>query len=95
VYFWLKDDLTQADIDDFKKGLYSLQQINSIKHVFIGTPADTNRPVIDSSYSYGMVIAFQDVRDHDQYQDDPIHDRFRVECAKYWSKVLIYDFETK
>src|SRR5262249_48673000 len=93
VYFWLKDDLTQAEVDDFKAGLYSLERIESIKHAFTGRPADTDRPVIDKSYSYGLVTIFEDSAHHERYQVDPIHDRFRTECAKYWSKVLIYDFQ--
>jgi Stress responsive A/B Barrel Domain len=37
------------------------------------------------------VRPFDDEAGHDAYQLHPIHDRFRQECAPFWSKVLIYD----
>jgi hypothetical protein len=91
VYFWLRDDLTEQDKDEFRKGVNSLAAIDSVKECHIGVPADTDRPVIDRSYSYALVVVFEDEQAHDRYQVDPIHDRFREECAPYWEKVLIYD----
>lgn len=95
VYFWLRPDLTEAESKAFWEGVHSLTTIESVKWGFVGTPAATDRPVIDRSYSCKLVVAFDDVAGHDFYQEDPIHDRFRKECAPYWTKVLIYDAESK
>ena len=94
VYFWLKVGLSEADRAAFERGLDLLLSIDSIQQSYRGTPASTDRPVIDSSYSFGIVTAFEDEAAHDAYQVDPKHDRFREECAKYWTKVQIYDFVT-
>ena len=93
VLFWLRDTLTQAEKDQFEKGLAALTTISTVKTKFFGKPATTRRPVIDTSYSYQLVLGFDDIQGHDAYQTDPIHLKFLTECAPFWTKVLIYDAE--
>lgn len=90
VYFWLKPDLTDAQRTQFFDGVKALREIPSVKFFFVGSPADTDRPVIDRSYSCALVTGFDDAAGHDIYQYHPIHDRFR-ELAPLWERVLIYD----
>lgn len=91
VYFWLKDGLSAAQKDAFLLGVESLTTIKSVRQAYTGVPAPTDRPVIDRSYSFALVSVFANQRDHDLYQSDPVHDRFRDECGNLWQKVLIYD----
>ena len=91
VYFWEREGLTAAERDEWLAGLRSLLTIESVRHGWLGTPAATDRPVIDRGYSYALVVAFDDEAGHDVYQDHPVHDVFRERCAKFWKKVLIYD----
>jgi hypothetical protein len=93
VYFWLKDDLSAADRQKFIAGVTSLQSIQSADASYLGVPAPTDRPVIDRTYDYGLVVVFKDMAAHDRYQADPVHDRFRDECSGFWKKLLIYDLE--
>jgi hypothetical protein len=95
VYFWLKPDLTQEQVDTFWRGVRSLTTIESVRQGHVGTPAATDRPIIDRSYSCALVVVFDDESGHDLYQAHPIHDRFREECSPCWSKVLIYDAVTE
>ena len=92
VFFWLHDDLSAHDRAEFERGLDMLLSIETIDRSYKGVPADTDRPVIDRTYSYGIVVVFRDRVAHDAYQSHPKHDAFRDACAKYWRKVLIYDF---
>lgn len=94
VYFWLKPDLTAAQQAQFWAGVRSLGTISSVRHCYIGTPAATDRPIIDRSYSCGLVVVFDNETGHEAYQVDPLHDRFRIECADLWQRVLIYDVGT-
>lgn len=94
VYFWLRDDLNAADRERFVDGVTRLTSIESVRHGFAGTPADTDRPIIDRSYSYALVCVFDDRAAHDAYQAHPIHDEFRETCSTFWREVRIYDFET-
>ena len=91
VYFWLKPDLTEEQRAKFWEGVRSLTTIESVRQGFVGSPASTDRPVIDRSYSCALVVMFDNDAGHEAYQVHPIHDKFREECAEFWSKVLIYD----
>lgn len=95
VYFWLKDDLGEDEIEKFEEGLHSLTTLRSVKNGYYGTPASTDRSVIDRSYDYGLVIVLTDEVAHDAYQDHPVHDRFRDNYSDYWDEVKIYDVDTR
>jgi hypothetical protein len=91
VYFWLKDSLSARQKDAFVLGVKSLTTIKSVRQAYTGVPAPTDRPIIDRTYSFALVAVFANQREHDLYQSDPIHDRFRKECGDFWHKVVIYD----
>lgn len=91
VYFWLREDLRPEERETFVAGLHSLIGLPSVRHGYIGTPADTDRPIIDRSYSYALVVVFDDAAGHDAYQVHPTHDRFRETCGAFWTRVQIYD----
>jgi len=94
VFFWLKPDLTDQQRARFWETVRSLAAIESVKHCYVGTPASTDRPIIDRSYSCALTVIFDDDAGHDAYQVHPLHDRFRDECSAFWTKVLIYDSVT-
>jgi hypothetical protein len=91
VYFWLRADLTPAEVEQFLAGARSLLTIPSAAGGWLGAPAGTDRPVIERSYSYALVMPFVSEQAHDAYQVHPLHDRFRVECGQLWSRLAIYD----
>jgi Stress responsive A/B Barrel Domain len=94
VYFWLREDLTPGERERFIAGLRSLRGIDGVVQGYIGVPAPTARPVIDRSYSWSLVLVFANEANHDAYQVDPVHDKFRAECGTYWTIVRIYDSVT-
>jgi len=94
VFFWLKSAGGPEEVKQFEKGVNSLKAIKSIKMAEIGVPASTDRPVIDRSYSYSLLLVFENLADHDAYQIDPIHTQFVADCAHLWDRVQIYDAET-
>jgi len=91
VYFWLHDPSNPEVRENFQKGLEELVTIETIKVSHLGIPADTARPVIDSSYAYSLLVIFDDKEGHDIYQEHPTHLKFIKDCEQYWSKVLVYD----
>jgi Stress responsive A/B Barrel Domain len=91
VYFWLKPDLSKAQHDTFIAGIKQLLGIKTVRFGHYGKPADTNRPIIERSYSYALVVAFDDAKGHDFYQEVDVHDQFRQQCGTFWHKVVIYD----
>ncbi len=91
VLFWLKNPSSKEDYNKLLEGLNSLKSIDVVKTVQVGKPASTNRPVIDTSYQFSLLLIFDSLEDHDIYQDHPIHLEFVEKYSSLWSKVLIYD----
>jgi Stress responsive A/B Barrel Domain len=91
VYFWLKPGLAPEQIRTFESLAGAMGKIPGVEHLWVGKPAPTSRPIIDSSYSYALVVVFQDLAAHDVYQEHAIHDTFRNTCGQFWSLVKIYD----
>ena len=91
VYFWLQENLPAEQLADFERGLHTLPTITEISRAHIGKPAPTDRPVIDNSYSYALILEFTDQARHDRYQEHPVHQQFVKDCSNYWVRVQIYD----
>lgn len=91
VYFWLKEGLSEEDIQTFEKGVSSLLKIEHVKMGDVGKPASTDRPVIDRSYSYSLLLMFENQTAHDAYQPHSDHKAFIERCSHLWERVLIYD----
>lgn len=91
VYFWLRPDLSEQDRRAFVEGLHSLGTIDDVQQAYFGQPADTDRPVIDRSYSWAEILVFKDRAAHDRYQVHATHKKFVERCASSWTKVVIYD----
>jgi hypothetical protein len=92
VLFWLKNPASQEDRDKLIEGLRTLGQIETVRGLHIGVPADVEkRPVVDGSYSVSELIFFDDVAGHDVYQTHPVHKAFIENCSHLWEKVVIYD----
>ena len=91
VLFYPKADASAADKARLLEGLQSMVAIPSIKLAHIGTPAATNRAVIERSYAYSWPCLFESAEEEESYQQHPIHDAFRNQYATYWDRVVIYD----
>ena len=94
VFFWLHHPESRKDRDDFEKSL--IKFLNSSEYIstkHIGTPASTNRQVIDNTYTYCLMVTFESKGLHDKYQEEQVHKTFIAETEHLWKKVLIYDSE--
>jgi hypothetical protein len=92
VFFWLKPEVTAQDRAKFERGVASLTRIAGVVHGSFGVPAATDRPVVERSYSYGLMVKFENLAGHDAYQIDPIHQEFLATCSQLWNQVKVYDF---
>lgn len=91
VFFWLKDEITLPQKMTFRAGLESLRMCDSVRALYVGVPASTNRPVVDRSYTFALTVVFDDLEGHDAYQVHPMHKKFVDNFSSYWQRVLIYD----
>ncbi|MFB3894154.1 MAG: Dabb family protein [Phycisphaerae bacterium] len=94
VYFWLKGGLSSADREAFRQGLESLTAIKSAREVYIGSPAPTpKRPIVESSYDFGLIVVLPDMAAHDAYQIDPVHKAFIAKFSPMWERLLVFDVQ--
>ncbi|WP_375418170.1 Dabb family protein [uncultured Hymenobacter sp.] len=91
VLFYTNAAASDADRGQLLEGLHKLRSIPTIKLAHIGTPAGTDRAVIERTYTYSWLCLFESAADELSYQQHPIHDEFRRHYARYWEKVVIYD----
>lgn len=91
VLFWLKEPDSAEDREKLLEGLNSLRTVEHPRLITIGSPSGINRPVVDRSYSFSLMILFDSMEQHDAYQVHPAHKKFISEYAYLWSKVVIYD----
>ena len=93
VFFWLKEPANTEIRNRFENELHTLGKIGEIQEIHIGVPGNTDRSVVDHSYTYSLLIVFRDKQDHDIYQNHPIHLKFVEDYSGLWDRVLVYDSE--
>lgn len=90
VYFWLKAD---EPSESFESGLNALVQDPNVRASYFGRPADTNRDVVENSYTYGLVLVFDDISTHDAYQAGRTHMQFLDNHLEAWDRVIVHDID--
>lgn len=95
VYFWLKPDLDKDALEAFERGLQTLCEDTPATSGYYGKPVPTDRDVVDSSYSYGLILFFDDLAAQDAYQVGEVHQQFLADHAAKWERVRVFDTELK
>lgn len=93
VLFWLKADTTSDQKAAFRKSLETLRNIEVVKFFHVGVPAPIERAVVDTSYTYSLFLAFDDLDAHNIYQGHALHQAFLEEFRMFFERVVIYDAE--
>jgi hypothetical protein len=91
VFFWLKNPESKEDYNKLSSGLKSLSEIEPKVLFHVGVPAATNRPVIETSYAFSLLLIFNTLEEQESYQEHPVHLKFVEDCSALWSKVTVYD----
>lgn len=91
VFFWLKEPVTAEKRLKFENALKELVTVETIVEKHLGLPAPSERDVVDSSYSYSLLVAFQNKEDQDIYQKHATHLKFIKDCGDLWERVVVYD----
>jgi len=92
VFFWLKNPTSKEDQQKLIEGVKTLSKIETVRQLFVGVPAATEkRDVVDNSYGVSELMFFDDLTGQKTYQDHPIHQKFIADCSHLWEKVVVYD----
>ena len=90
VFFWLVNN-DQQTRNRFLSELRFIDNVEVIRAKHIGTPADGERDVVDSSWSVSLVLTFDSKKDQDIYQEHKLHLAFIERASSLWNRVLVYD----
>ncbi len=94
VYFYLDENISQADKQSFEEGLHQLLSIEEVAHYEIGKTADTpSRAVTDHEFDYSILAWFKTMDDYKVYADHPTHLEFIRKYELFWKDVKVYDSE--
>ena len=93
VYFWLKAPGDPEAREALIAGLRRLTAAPDILWSHIGLPAESERGVVDDSYSVSWLVFFADKAAEERYQVDPIHLKVVEDCSPLWERVVVYDTE--
>ncbi|PWS29576.1 stress responsive alpha-beta barrel domain-containing protein [Pedobacter yonginense] len=92
VMFWLKPQLSKAEVSNFANFFETLKKISYIKTLSYGLAAHTPvRPVTDNSFTYSLTLTFDSLEDHNAYQEDEIHLDAVAEFSQNWYRVVVHD----
>jgi hypothetical protein len=91
VYIWLNDDLSAETRAKHLDALRALKAIPFVRQFHLGVPASTDRPVIERSYTYALVVACDDLAGLEAYRAHPVHDALRDIAATCWKKQIVFD----
>jgi hypothetical protein len=93
VYFWLKPGTSQEARTQLVNDCTNyLAKIPTVRHLWVGQPAMTPRPVVDNSYDVGLTVVLDDPAGHDVYQAHPLHLEFVARNGGAFGRIQIYDF---
>ncbi|MCX2585827.1 Dabb family protein [Pedobacter sp. MR22-3] len=92
VMFWLKPQLTKAERENFKNFFEHLRASKYVKTLSYGLAANTPiRPVTDNSFTYSLTVTFNNMEDHNAYQEDPVHLAAIEKFSANWYRVVVHD----
>ncbi len=91
VFFWLINEEQETKKKFLKELRNFTDNVDLIKTKHIGSPADTNREVIDNTYSFSLILTFKSKKEQDLYQKHRLHKEFIKMASSLWERVLVYD----
>ena len=93
VYFWLREDLDEAQRKAFEAALDQLLTSPHVAQGRWGRPAGTpRREVSEMSWDYALHTSFAEMPAHDAYQETcPIHKAFIDNGKDKWTRVMVLD----
>lgn len=93
VYIWFKEGITDEQKAQMYADTEGLREIEVVRALYTGKPADTDRPIVERSYDYAIVVHFEDLAAHDSYQQHPTHLALLENHSALWERVMITDIQ--
>lgn len=94
VYFYLNENVTEEEKQQFEEGLEELLSIEEVFKAEMGVPGSTpEREVTDNTFGYSIFTWFETMEDYNIYAEHPVHMDFIDTYQHLWADVKVYDSE--
>ncbi|WP_010134646.1 Dabb family protein [Ochrovirga pacifica] len=92
VYFWLNNPDSEEEKELFLASLKKFLDLSTYAgNTIVSQPAQTSRAVVDNSYTFSLMVAFNNKEQHDLYQTEQPHQDFVNEAGHLWKRVQVFD----
>jgi len=92
LLFWLKADLSPAQVEEFKQFFEGLKKLPYVKNVRYGKPADSSpRAVLDNSFSYNASMEFDSLEELEAYGKLPEHLALVAKYKPFFDRMMVHD----
>ncbi|MCC9064781.1 Dabb family protein [Flavobacterium piscisymbiosum] len=92
LLFWLKPELTAAQVKDFENFFEGLKKLPYVKNVRYGGPANSSpRPVMDNSFTYNASMEFDSLEDLETYGKLDGHLALVAKYKPFFNKMMVHD----
>ena len=92
VLCWMDTTLTAEAIDALIDETQKLDEIPGVEKLTVGKPIQSDRPIVDDSFSFGMTMEFKSVEKMNAYLSNKRHTSFVTEKIKpHLVKLVVYD----
>jgi hypothetical protein len=95
VLFWAKNPGNDAEKNQLFKALKALGTLPMIQSAHVGKAivTDFDKPVTESSYTFSVVLVFENAEKEKEYLYHPLHKKFIDDNKHLWGKVQVIDSE--
>lgn len=92
AYFWLNNPLDANEKDYFSASLKKFLDLNAYTASAVVTqPPKTPKGVVNSGYTFCLLVTFKNKEQYDLYQNDNTHLEFVKNVGHLWRKVEVFD----
>ncbi|WP_294284657.1 Dabb family protein [uncultured Chryseobacterium sp.] len=92
LLFWLRKDLSKAEVKDFENFFKGLAQLPYQKNLRYGKPAASSpRNVLDNSFTYNASMEFDSLEELEAYGQLPEHLALVQKYKPFFERMLVHD----
>jgi len=91
VYFYLKEDVTAEQKQEFEEALKELMNIPQIHKYEMGIPGLEEEENDDQQFAYSFFTWFKTMEDYNGYAEHPDHLAFIDAYSNLWADIKVYD----
>lgn len=94
VFCWMDSTVSSEEVDTLIAETRALSGIPGILSLTVGRPVQSERPIVDDSFSFGITMTFENSEKMQAYLGHEKHTSFVAQKLKpKLAKIVVYDIE--